>query len=89
MIRSTTCAGHSILIQRHTASSASLNSVLLQTGQVFGKLIFFSLPFLTSDSDFYDLGDHIACPFDQNAVAYAQILFPLYNLRCELKYCSR
>src|SRR5687767_1823484 len=51
MILSTTCAGHSILIQRQAASPSSLNNPLLQTGQFFGKFILFSFPLLASAID--------------------------------------
>src|SRR5688572_4401541 len=52
MIRSTTCAGHSIFTQRQTASPSSLKSWLLQTGQFLGNTTFFSDPVLTSANDF-------------------------------------
>src|SRR6185295_7570019 len=52
MMRSTTCAGHSILIHLHTASPSSLANGLLHTGHFLGNLIFASLPVLSSASDF-------------------------------------
>ena len=48
IIFSTTCASHSILMQRQTASPSSLNSWLLQTGHCVGKTIAASLPVLAS-----------------------------------------
>lgn len=52
MIRSTTCAGQLMLIQRHTASSSGFSNGSWQTGHLCGKRMGFSSPVRNSASGF-------------------------------------